>query len=48
MQPPAFDDHARQPHECVLFGLGDQELLIATPKIIKMLCGHMNVSLPES
>ena len=47
VQPPAFDDHARQPHECIVFGLGDQELLMATPKIIKMLCGHMNVSLPE-
>ena len=44
---PAWDDEARHPHECILFGLSDQELMMAAPKIIGMVSAHMNVSLPE-
>ena len=46
-QPAGFDAEARRPRECILFGLNDQELQMAVPKIIKMIGAHMNVSFPE-
>jgi hypothetical protein len=44
---PAWDDEARHPHECILFGLSAQELMMVAPKVIGMVCTHMNVSLPK-
>ena len=42
-QPAAYEDDARQPSECIVYGLNNQELLMAVPKIIKMICVHMDV-----
>ena len=46
-QPAEFDAKARRPHECILFGLNDQELQMAVPKIISLIGAHMMVSFPE-
>ena len=42
-QPAAYEDDARQPSECIVYGVNNQELLMAVPKIIKMICVHMDV-----
>ena len=46
-QPAGFDAEARRPRECILFGLNDQDLQMAVPKIISLIGAHMNVSFPE-
>ena len=46
-KPASYDDDARYPHECIVFGLNAQELMMAVPKIVSMTGAHMNVNLPE-
>ena len=47
VEPASWEDETRHPHECILFGLSTQELMMVVPKVVGMASSHMNVFLPK-